>query len=444
MATFRDPLAEPHRGPAAPLHQPARVLKIKSLFNDFHIQSRKSSVVPDNTVPWEEGPYMSGIDVDAGSGREEDPHSIEKPFGCIDLKSEEPVGERLFPNGDIYVGCWHGNIPEGKGKYLWSDGTMYEGDWVKGKKSGKGRISWPSGATYEGDFMAGYVHGLGTYTGVDNTTYKGSWYMNEKRGQGTKSYANGDVYEGSWSQGVQDGKGKYLWKNGNEYVGDWKSGTMCGSGVLTWACGDKYDGQWLDGLEHGHGVYTWVDGSAYVGTWSKGLKDGKGTFIRRRSSGVGGPLSNIGTQQESGNEGCRLGTGHLPRISSASENELWNARVCRVSSHGSSADKITASETSTDNGLEMCPSFERRCSFDSFDRLLGHDDDEEVEVSNMLDDQQDAFRDSTVVREYVQGVLINEFVKESPNMSKSPRRRRPRHHPSNQGRQSLKDIKVTI
>eukprot|EP00250_Pteridium_aquilinum_P018590 c24131_g1_i1 orf=442-2904(-) len=379
---------------------------------------------------------MLDTDFDAGfsfsEGQNEDPHhtrSMEKAYGCIDLKSEEPVGERLFANGDIYVGRWHGNLPEGKGKYLWSDGTMYEGEWSKGKKSGKGRISWPSGATYEGDFMAGYIHGVGSYTGVDNTTYKGSWYMNEKRGLGTKSYANGDVYEGSWNQGVPEGTGKYLWKNGNEYVGDWKSGVMCGRGTLTWACGDKYDGQWLDGLEHGHGVYTWVDGSSYVGTWSKGLKDGKGTFLPRRSSCVGGRLSNIAEQEEPGNEGFRFGSAQMPRDSSASETELWTARVCRLSSHGSSADKITGSETSTisDNGLENCPSFERRYSFDdSFDRIPGQDD-EELEGSKMHDDEQDSFVASTVVREYVQGVLINEFVKESPNILRSPRRR-PRRH----------------
>ncbi|MCO5572780.1 hypothetical protein L7F22_026539 [Adiantum nelumboides] len=354
--------------------------------------------------------------------------SIEKPLGCIDLKSEELVGERLFLNGDIYVGCWHGNLPEGKGKYLWSDGTMYEGEWVKGKKSGKGRISWPSGATYEGNFMAGYIHGVGTYTGVDNTTYRGSWYMNEKRGLGTKSYANGDVYEGSWNQGVPDGMGKYLWKNGNEYVGEWKLGAMCGKGTLTWACGDKYDGQWLDGLEHGHGIYTWVDGSSYVGTWSKGLKDGKGTFFPQRIICPGRPLSNIQEQEESDNEGCRFDPNQIPRNSSASEKEYWHARVCRVSSHGSSADKVTGSETTgSDNGLENFPSFEKRCSFDdSFNRIVGQDDDSH-DATTVHDDEQDSYIASTVVREYVQGVLINEFIKESSSVAKSPKRR-PRHY----------------
>ncbi|MCO5582253.1 hypothetical protein L7F22_036145 [Adiantum nelumboides] len=426
--------AEGQRG-SFPLYQSARVLKLKNLFNEFHLQSRKAAVAPDNTALCEEVPYMPGAEFDADLNAPQFQGddflymcSIEKPLGCIELTSGELVGERLFLNGDIFVGCWHGNLPEGKGKYLWSDGTMYEGEWVKGKKSGKGRISWPSGATFEGNFMAGYIHGVGTYTGVDNTTYRGSWYMNEKRGLGTKSYANGDVYEGSWNQGVPDGTGKYLWKNGNEYVGEWKLGAMCGKGTLTWACGDKYDGQWLDGLEHGYGIYTWVDGSSYVGTWSKGLKDGKGIFYPQRLICPGRPLSNIQEQEESDNEGCRFDPSQIPRNYFASEKECWHARVCRVSSHGLFADKVTGSETTgSDNGLENCPSFEKRCSFDdSFDRIVGQDDDS-LDATTVHDDEQDSYVASTVVREYVQGVLINELIRESSSVAKSPKRR-PRHY----------------
>lgn len=188
------------------------------------------------------------------------------------------VGEKFLPNGDIYAGSWHGNLPEGRGKYLWANGCMYEGHWCRGKKTGNGRISWPLGATYEGDFWSGYLHGFGTYTGVDGATYKGQWLLNQKHGYGHKCYKNGDFYNGDWKHGVQDGEGHYVWENGNEYVGHWRGGLMCGKGIMRWISGDIYEGHWIDGLEHGHGVYKWADGSYYVGTWSKGLKDGKGIF----------------------------------------------------------------------------------------------------------------------------------------------------------------------
>lgn len=66
------------------------------------------------------------------------------------------VGEKFLPNGDIYAGSCHGNLPEGIGKYLWVNGCMYEGHWCRVKKTGNGRISWPSGATFEGNFLDGY------------------------------------------------------------------------------------------------------------------------------------------------------------------------------------------------------------------------------------------------------------------------------------------------
>ncbi|KAH7431404.1 hypothetical protein KP509_08G046800 [Ceratopteris richardii] len=403
VANFQDS-PEGQRAPNQPLYQSARVLKIKNLFNDFHLQNRKSAVVPDNTISCEEAPFMSDTRFDSSSYCPEVlapdyfyRSTIDKPFISVNLESEGVVREQVFPNGDMYVGCWGGNLPEGKGKYLWSDGTMYEGDWAKGKKSGKGRISWPSGATYEGDFMAGYIHGVGTYTGVDDTTYRGQWCLNEKTGHGIKNYANGDVYDGYWNQGVPDGRGKYLWKNGNEYDGEWKHGVMSGTGTLSWACGDKYDGQWLDGVEHGHGVYTWADRSSYVGTWSRGLKDGKGTFFPLKPSFVTHRLSSIQEKKELANADCEFHMSPNPRGSSASDSECWNPRVCRVSSQGSSADRVT-----------------------------GQDDDEH-DAMRMHDGDQDEFVPSAVTREYVQGVLINEFIKEGSNIAKSPKRR-PKYH----------------
>ncbi|KAL0384561.1 UNVERIFIED_CONTAM: Phosphatidylinositol 4-phosphate 5-kinase [Sesamum radiatum] len=86
--------------------------------------------------------------------------------------------EKIFSNGDVYLGSFKGSIPHGKGKYTWSEGTVYEGDWEEGKMTGKGKIIWPSQATYEGDFSGGYLHGFGTFIGSDGSIYRGSWKMN--------------------------------------------------------------------------------------------------------------------------------------------------------------------------------------------------------------------------------------------------------------------------
>nr|XP_043622096.1 phosphatidylinositol 4-phosphate 5-kinase 6-like [Erigeron canadensis] len=162
--------------------------------------------------------------------------------------------EKIFPNGDIYIGQWVGeNCPHGIGKYLWSDGCMYVGEWWKGKMNGKGKFSWPSGATYEGQFKDCYMDGEGTFTGSLNHTYKGFWAMNKKHGKGSKSYANGDHYDGDWKKGLHDGQGIYRWNSGHEYIGQWKKGKMNGNGTMVWANGNQYEGNWEVGLPKGNG-----------------------------------------------------------------------------------------------------------------------------------------------------------------------------------------------
>ncbi|KAJ7546694.1 hypothetical protein O6H91_08G050800 [Diphasiastrum complanatum] len=326
--------------------------------------------------------------------------------------NKNSTGEKRLPNGDFYAGSWYGNLPEGTGKYLWSDGCMYEGEWDRGKKTGNGKISWPSGATYEGDFMCGCMHGTGTYTGVDGTTYRGDWSMNVKHGHGRKRYANGDVYEGSWKEGFQEGYGRYCWANGNDYIGDWKGGLMTGKGELRWANGDNFEGQWLEGLENGHGIYIWADGSCYVGTWNKGQKDGKGTFYPtgRMYSGADVTCSQSCSIEKSGDL--------LPdepgrsEYRSSSDFEFHLTRSPQRTSSISSSEKIYVDE------LER-----RGCLENAIESTVERDD---VKVSSSAEESLfDGVTLYAVEREYAQGVLINEIVKEctstlvSKNASKS-------------------------
>lgn len=187
--------------------------------------------------------------------------------------------EKIFSNGDIYIGQWAKHNPHGSGKYLWTDGCMYLGEWVNGTICGKGKFSWPSGATYEGQFKnGGYMDGEGTFTGSFNDTYRGYWVMNRKQGKGTKSYANGDHYEGEWKKGYHDGQGRYHWNTGHQYVGQWRNGKMNGNGTMIWANGNRYDGCWEDGLPKGNGTFHWQDGSFYAGVWSRDQKEQCGNF----------------------------------------------------------------------------------------------------------------------------------------------------------------------
>eukprot|EP01018_Ginkgo_biloba_P012388 Gb_08021 [translate_table: standard] len=347
------------------------------------------------------------------------------------------IGEKVLPNGDFYVGSFRGSLPDGTGKYLWSDGCMYEGEWGRGKKTGRGKISWPSGATYEGDFLGGYMHGVGTYTGIDGTTYKGDWSLNIKHGLGRKRYSNGDVYEGSWNQGVPEGPGRYVWGNGNVYMGDWKGGMMCGKGVLTWTSGDSFDGNWSDGLVHGFGVYTWADGGCYMGTWSRGLKDGKGTFypagsrlpflrgLRHNSLGSGDQEAEWMEQHR------KQGSVKLGHASSLDMGQFTMRRSHRGSRR--SSDKLPTDQLlrSSDYTPGRNVSLQRRWSLEgALENVLGQDASWTAGEPILEGDENetDDMNVPVLEREYMQGVLISELVRDNvfPMKSKGSRRRQKR------------------
>ncbi|XP_024516069.1 phosphatidylinositol 4-phosphate 5-kinase 9 [Selaginella moellendorffii] len=359
---------------------------ITDVLNFFKWRSRTRAVAPEklssgSLVADDEG----SPDGEPKKAADEHPSMSESDGGEFDhpsLRFATTNGERTLSNGDFYAGSWQGNLPEGTGKYLWSDGCMYEGEWGNGIKTGRGRISWPSGATYEGELLCGNLHGRGVYTGVDDTTYKGSWRMNLKHGEGVKSYANGDVYEGFWKAGLQHGDGRYIWQNGNQYVGEWRKGVMNGKGVLRWSNGDTYNGQWLDGLEHGHGVYTWTDGACYMGTWRKGVKDGTGIFYP---------------------------TGYFPPRS-------------RRSFEAPAASELSGSD---------CPAspMERRWSLEG-----GLDLTHSKESSQ----KKSAIDTPVLEREYVQGVLINEIVKQGDAASLKVSKRRQRRPAKRPGETVIK------
>lgn len=186
--------------------------------------------------------------------------------------------EKVFSNGDVYMGQWADKWPHGQGKCLWADGYIYVGEWYKGWMMGKGKFSWSSGATYDGQFKNGYIDGDGVYAGSSNETYRGTWVCNLKHGKGVCNYANGDHYEGHWRRGQPDGKGKYQWNNGNQYIGHWRRGKMNGNGTMIWANGNRYDGSWEAGLPRGNGTFRWVDGGLYVGVWSMDQREQSGTY----------------------------------------------------------------------------------------------------------------------------------------------------------------------
>ncbi|KAJ9158596.1 hypothetical protein P3X46_024161 [Hevea brasiliensis] len=328
----------------------------------------------------------------------------------LNMEDSGRVDKKVLSNGDVYIGDFNGVLPHGKGKYTWKDGTVYEGDWEEGKMTGKGHIIWSSGSKYEGDFSGGYLHGFGTFAGPDGSEYRGAWRMNIQHGLGRKQYSNSDIYEGSWKEGMREGSGRYSWNSGNTYIGNWKVGKMCGRGVMKWVNGDLFDGSWLNGLRHGSGVYRFADGGYYFGTWSRGLKDGKGTFypagtklpsLRRWSSSL-----------------CYDDNGRSSLSYSASLNSEQGPSVSqslseRISINGMlrNSGRISNRTNSLDENWSPCDSARELMSREP-SCVLSHAPNEGQRGVQHL---------SAVVyeREYMQGVLIKERIRNTEPLHKT-------------------------
>ncbi|PSS29162.1 Phosphatidylinositol 4-phosphate 5-kinase [Actinidia chinensis var. chinensis] len=335
------------------------------------------------------------------------------------METSERFSEKVFLNGDTYVGNFKGIFSHGKGKYTWVDGTVYEGNWEEGKMTGKGQMFWPSGATYEGDFSGGYLHGFGTFTRPDGSNYRGAWRMNVQHGLGRKEYCYSDVYDGLWKEGVHEGHGRYAWSNGNTYIGNWKDGKTWGRGVMKWVNGDLFDGFWLNGFRHGSGCCRFADGSYYFGTWTKGLKDGQGTYY---PAGSKHPSLRMLCSCDK-HEGMRKGL--------LSHSSSLNSVECRVQSPSvkrSLSEKISINgllrgsslrshrTTSLDEGWSLGDSTREFSSCDLPCMLTHSSDGGQHEVED----------NASVVfeREYMQGVLIKEWIRKSTGLSYKSKHRR--------------------
>ncbi|KAG6709733.1 hypothetical protein I3842_06G147800 [Carya illinoinensis] len=322
------------------------------------------------------------------------------------MADTQRLGDKVFPNGDIYTGNFEGVQPNGKGKYTWSDGTIYEGDWDGGKISGKGKIIWSSGAKYEGDFSGGYLHGIGTFTRTDGSVYHGAWRMNVQHGIGRKQYSTSDTYEGSWKEGVHEGCGSYCWKDGNTYIGNWKGGKMCGRGVMKWVNGDVFDGSWLNGFRHGSGIYRFANGGYYFGKWNRDLKDGNGTFYPTGCKHPSLKKCHYSLECDDRN--------FLPSHSSSLNSEedsvkrSLSEKIFSDRALQSTGQISQRSSLLNENSRLFCPARDLRCHESS-----GTSSHTSYEGQDEAQDNSTSFYE----REYVQGVLIKERIRTDAELS---------------------------
>ena len=171
--------------------------------------------------------------------------------------SDEPV-EKVYENGDKYLGQIKNGKKHGKGIMHYSDKTIYDGEWFNDLKNGQGTQTLPNGDRYEGNFKNNLMEGYGIYT-----------------------YKNGRVYEGQFAKDTMEGKGRYKFTTGNEYLGEFQRGLFNGHGTFLYSNGDRFEGNYKNGKKNGKGAYYFKSGEKFVGEWLKDERNGEGILYKK-------------------------------------------------------------------------------------------------------------------------------------------------------------------
>ena len=134
---------------------------------------------------------------------------------AINIKTVE------FPDG-VYSGFLVNGLRQGRGVITFSSGEFqshrYEGVWRADVICGPGKLIYPNGDVYIGCFDEGRPYGVGTYRAYNGQVFRG---LHSQDGflRGELSLTNGDRYSGEFVQGQMQGLGIYYHNNGNIYEG---------------------------------------------------------------------------------------------------------------------------------------------------------------------------------------------------------------------------------
>jgi hypothetical protein len=98
----------------------------------------------------------------------------------------------------------------GFGKSVTIKGDLYIGDWVNNKPQGNGRFVRSNGDYYQGQFINGIPHGYGVSSeGKSNIKYEGTWENGNKTGTGVETCPDGSYYKGKFFN-PNSGKSNFL------------------------------------------------------------------------------------------------------------------------------------------------------------------------------------------------------------------------------------------
>ena len=122
---------------------------------------------------------------------------------ATDDGEKQGEGLELFINGDMYIGRYESNSPEGYGEYYWENGSYYRGQFLCGMRHGRGAWAMLNGDHYEGEYMNDKKNGKGTYVWKNGSKYKGNFENDYRHGYGEMFWQDGRVYKGKWLNGIE-------------------------------------------------------------------------------------------------------------------------------------------------------------------------------------------------------------------------------------------------
>ena len=71
------------------------------------------------------------------------------------------LAEKVWRDGDRYIGNYKNGLQNGQGAYLWKDGEIYFGEYVNNKREGEGSFRWSDNAFYHGRWKNDVMKGQG-------------------------------------------------------------------------------------------------------------------------------------------------------------------------------------------------------------------------------------------------------------------------------------------
>ena len=172
------------------------------------------------------GVHVPGTARSEVPGTTKTPSEIPEPQGRCNGICQNGSGEKIYDNGDIYVGTFENDGKKVEGTFTFDQGhTVYRGKFQNGYFNDEnGTLTYTDKnnlmTVYEGSFVNSKFQGRGTLT-TPTSTYVGYWTNGKHYGQGTKQFTTGASYQGTWEDGKMK-KGTFYMANDQErFEGEW-------------------------------------------------------------------------------------------------------------------------------------------------------------------------------------------------------------------------------